>query len=341
MRRASPEPPARPVRAEGAGASSRRAAGRQCSRAPPQGHPPRPKAGEPSLRRQSAGQPAKGSMTSRSTPGVRHVQHGAQLGDRRGRARPAVRITVQTARDGRLLAGTGERVPAIEQQRRRTGHPRPLRLLLRRDHLPVDFGGRVVGQHLSQPVFQDRRARAVATCKISSFTTDLLVCGGRRGLAAFRDDPRPGSQGNRRRVLVLRPRNRRRRPRPPGQPSRSRHLHQLRSLPRPPGQGLPGHGSAPTAAGYRRVDPCQGHGPGLAPASCVRTSAAMDQPAPALVTAAPRHLPQGSGGLDRVDALHGTGLQPFGFRCVRGWAGIDGEGEPGRVVSRPRRRQMD
>ena len=58
-----------------------------------------------------------------------HVQHGAQLGDRRGRARPAIRITVQTARDGRLLAGPGERVPAIEQQRRRTGHPRPLRVL--------------------------------------------------------------------------------------------------------------------------------------------------------------------------------------------------------------------
>ncbi|MFY9648783.1 hypothetical protein, partial [Trebonia sp.] len=75
-------------------------------------------------------------------PGT-HVQHGAQLGDRRGRARPAVRITVQTARDDRLLAGTGERDPAVEQQRRRTGHPRPLRLLLRGDHLPVDFGGRV------------------------------------------------------------------------------------------------------------------------------------------------------------------------------------------------------
>ena len=47
------------------------------------------------------------------------------------------------ARDARLLVGPGERVHAIDQQRRRTRHPRPLRLLLRRDHLPVDYGGRV------------------------------------------------------------------------------------------------------------------------------------------------------------------------------------------------------
>jgi hypothetical protein len=43
---------------------------------------------------------------------------------------------VETAGQGRLLARGGKQVPAIGQDRRRTGHPEPSRLILCRHDLP-------------------------------------------------------------------------------------------------------------------------------------------------------------------------------------------------------------
>lgn len=68
---------------------------------------------------------------------------------------------VETAGQGRLLARGGKQVPAIGQDRRRTSHPEPSRLILCGHDLPgyLDIGpGR---QQRSQDAIQDFRARAV------------------------------------------------------------------------------------------------------------------------------------------------------------------------------------
>src|ERR1039458_2876352 len=68
---------------------------------------------------------------------------------------------VETAGQGRLLAWGGKQVPAIGQDRRRTGHPEPSRLILGGEHLPcyLDIGpGR---EQRAQDAIQGFRAGAV------------------------------------------------------------------------------------------------------------------------------------------------------------------------------------
>src|SRR5271165_1254222 len=87
-------------------------------------------------------------------------------------------------------------------------------------------------------------------------------------------------------MLVLWPGNRQCWPGPPRQPSRGRHLRQLRPPPAPQGARPPGDGDAPAPARDRRISPPRDHVPRLAQPPGDRPRAALDQPALALVAAA-------------------------------------------------------
>src|ERR1035438_5605638 len=68
---------------------------------------------------------------------------------------------VETAAQGRLLARGGKQVPAVGQDRRRTGHPEPPRLILCRHDLPHHADIAPGLEQRAEDAIQGFRARAI------------------------------------------------------------------------------------------------------------------------------------------------------------------------------------
>ena len=83
-----------------------------------------------------------------------------ELGSRRCLSQLSVFIGIQAARQGRLQARPGKQVSAIGEDRRRTGHPEPPRVLLRRHDPPYYLDVGPDREQWSQPTVQNLGTRA-------------------------------------------------------------------------------------------------------------------------------------------------------------------------------------